>query len=141
MGCSSISRELSLLDSKHVTLLPSRGCSSPNSLKVRLLFRFLRCSSSACYLHCSFVLMSDSSVCDSSSLNSSICPHFFQSARPEHFRGVAVVSHLLFRFIHCSFILARETGTSTTSSSNTGRFPFFVLEGPTPPWCPLASEP
>jgi hypothetical protein len=118
----SVSMEASLLDSKHVTLLPSKGCSSPNSLGVLPLFHFRD------------VLLATSAF----GLASIASAPFFSGARPKHLHGLAVVSHSLFRFIHCSFILAREASTSTSPVPPIRAVSLFSFwRGSTPPQGPM----
>jgi hypothetical protein len=111
----SVSMEASLLDSKHVTLLTSKGCSSPNSLMVLSLFHFRD------------VLLATSAF-DLASIAST---PFFSGARPEHLHDLAVVSHSLFRFIPAhSFLLSPVPPIQAVLL-----FPFW--RGSTPPQCPI----
>jgi hypothetical protein len=65
-------------------------------------------------------------------------PPFFQSARPEHFRGLAVVSHSIFRFILRTFNLAGEAGTSMLPVPPILAVSFFSFwRGSTPPQSPI----
>jgi hypothetical protein len=123
----SVSMEVTLLDSKHITLLPSKGCSSPNSLKILLFFHFRG------------VLFATSAF----GLTSIASAPFFSGARAEHLRSPAFFTllfhiHSLLSFFAHSLVVAGEASASTLPVPSIQAVSLFSFwRGSSPPQGPI----